>query len=123
MGQQRPPTLSEADTRAALKLWGEWRASGCGPVDALLSARAGAARRWFVRIERVLPLMEAPLRLVLAQTFVDGLSIEAARRDARTRWSARRYAAERRRAVAVAGRLLNQSLAGRAYAPGRASWR
>ncbi|WP_221066385.1 hypothetical protein [Methylomagnum ishizawai] len=102
--------LSEAGTRAALKVWGEWRASGCGRRDVLLSARAGAARRWAMRVERVLPLMEPSLRLVLAQTFVDGLSVEAARQDVRTRWSARKYAAERRRALAVAGQLLNRAL-------------
>lgn len=106
----RTEPLTEAETRAVLAVWGEWHASGCGRLDALLSVRAASARRWAWRVEAVLPLVEAPLRVVLRQTYVDGLSIEAARQDVRTRWSARRYSAERRRAVAVMTKLLGRLL-------------
>jgi hypothetical protein len=104
--------ITEAETLAMLKVWGEWWISGCGRLDAVYSARAASARRWAWRVESVLPLVEAPLRVVLRQTFVEGLSIEAARQDVRTRWSARRYSQERRRAVAMMGKLLGRTMKG-----------
>lgn len=102
--------ITEAETLAALKMWGEWRSSGAGRVDVAFSARAGAAQRWAIRVERALLLMEPALRTVLAQTYVEGLSIKAARQDVRTQWTASEYREKRRQAVATMRKLLGRLL-------------